>query len=288
MNLLFILGEIIAGALLIVGPSWFVIHQLSGSTEEVMAKDLALTISTILASPTDMNYVYYPNTEKEAIIIDDSGKVSVQSDSGFLAKSTFMKIDGTSVKSALIKNKVNIPINFLSNGLSFEKQTYQKSKENCGIIPKGFPKRPSVYIDIYSYPNLKWKTPLNAMKEKLTKLVEADGDKSLFKVTDIESSADIVLILEFEDSNLHRFSAEYYESDTKIGYQRLACFMKVEMESDKKIGYVDASYFSQDTTPQIEVAIDGFGYYEQAAGKGAPLQDEMVLALKKSLDEALK
>lgn len=285
MNIMFLIGEIIVGALLVFGLPFFVINSFSNSKEEVMAKDFALTLSTISASPDNFEYRYYPDTEEHTIIVEEES-VTVRHKSDAYAKSNFISIKGVDVEPAVINRKKQVPIYMDGYKVTFTEKTKSTPAQTCSRIPNSLGARPKIYLNIENSATSEMKTHLDSMKMKLEALINADGTSSSVELVSYSSGADLIFEIGFENTNNHRFVV-YYDSGTELAYQRIACFLSEGMSVDADLLYDDSSKVPFMTQKKVLLYVDGFDYFKDKIKSSADYSDKIVLSTKKYLDEAL-
>lgn len=285
MNIIFLIGEIIVGAVLVFGLPYFVISSFSNSKEEVMAKDFALVLSTISASPDNFEYRYYPNTEEHTVIIEEE-KVTIRHKSDASAKADFMTIKGVNFEPAVIHRKKQVPIYMDGYKITFSEKIKSTPAQTCSRIPNSLGARPKIYLNVENSATSEMKNYLDSIKMKLEALINADGASSSVELIGYESGAELIFELGFENTNNHRFVV-YYDSGTELAYQRIACFLSEGMSVDADLAYDDSSKFPFLTQKKVLLYLDGFESFKNKIKSSADYPDKIVLSIKKYLDEAL-
>ena len=280
-HVLFLVIEITIGALILLGATHIVLSMVTDSETEIVAKDLSLTISTLISSPSNIYFSYAPNTEDKKVIIEDEEINVIKDDEK--SKYKIYGLKGVTIEDAALDNVLSIPLVFEEKKLIFS----HKTKANlCKGIPDSMSPGTEVYLDTYTT-----FTTAKREVEKIKELIEIrqrTDTQKIFNLSKIERKETINVILSVnENSNSNIIKIEYYESFTNKNYRKIACMLSgnLEQKKFKELGLINQ--VKQDTTPQIIISI-GNKETLKKHGENPQNLDEIAKTIYETLKEAIK
>ncbi|MCF7865818.1 hypothetical protein K9L67_03695 [Candidatus Woesearchaeota archaeon] len=248
-HVIFLIIEVVIGALILIGATHLVLINIMDTEIEIVAKDLSLTISTIISSPSNMYFTYAPNTEDKHIIIQDN-KITVTKDD---EKATYQiyALDGVTIEDGNLNKVLSIPLLFEDKTLKFSSKT---QADFCEKIPDYMTKNTKVYLTTYNkYSG--FKESINQIKELIEVRQKKDSDET-FEISNIETKETINIILSVNENNdKSNIELEYYESYTNKNYRKIACILANNLEEKQFEELGEVKQTKQDTTPQIIINI---------------------------------
>lgn len=246
--IMFILASMIVSIIIILFFARAVPRIMTGTIEEVVAKDFGLAIMTLSASPYDITYAYDKNTEKYDVLVDEE-EVIIQSDEAS-GKYKYLPMLGVTVKEGLMQGILSIPMSMKDKTLSFTNENSDFT-DSCANIPMTFSEdNLDVKIVVDVQVNGDAKKNLDMIKGGIG--LKASLENKNIRIT--ESNQDLTIFL--TASNTDKVSVQYYEdgNDPETAWvHRIACY-NTEMLSDNhpEIGEVSMTSFTQENTINID------------------------------------
>jgi len=284
-QLIFFLFEIMLGGLILLGVTHLVIGALSDSQEEILAKDLALSVGTMISSPNKLYFKYAPDTQEYDIAVNEIGEISVKSKDG-IGVYNYVPLEGVKVKPTLLRAVLSVPMQFENNELIFESQNPDDAIQFCSHIPNTFGKKTKVSIDIVNR-YIASKKSLEFIRDQVTALNGLDK-KSPIEIVPVYDPADIRLILTFKEiSNEDDLVLEYFSEEEIPNHQRVSCFLASEF-----LG-IEGDYFStykdipEKTTKQITVYMGSWKGFEEKSNEDPNIFEKYSLAILNGLKKGV-
>jgi len=238
------LGELLLGVLIIVGMSHAIARSVLYSDEQIVAKDLALTLSTLQASPFNANYFYQPNTEKYTIVIKDGTVKVISKDAS--ATENIILLEGIKLDDANFVSVASLPMTYQNKEVSFQRQNIQN--DYCAGIQSNFPANPKVYIGLD--PSSQQNKILQPVKDAIELSAKVDTSKK-FQIVDKQSDADIIIILYMSGQTNDNVKLSYYKKDANLNYKKISCYITNELSALKTDMFMSINQFPTETSPQI-------------------------------------
>lgn len=246
-TVIFLIGSLLVSAIVIVGFVLIVPSLMKNTEEQIISKDIGLTIMTVSASPNSMVYRYDQNTENYEIRITQE-EVQTKSREGS-GKYKYLQMIGIKVEDALIQNKLIIPITLKDGKISFSDSNVEYS-DVCSAIPSTFNDDSiKVKLELTYGESLETEKKLQEIIS-FAKMYSTQADS---KVKFVESNEDIRIILKTGPEK----NIKYYESiqGQKLSwYHRIACYAVSGMNSDNKIKSA-LGEFSLTSSPEEDITI---------------------------------
>jgi hypothetical protein len=133
--ILYTLAGLVIGGLLIAVMVISIPKLMMGSVEQVMSKDMALSIMTISSSPYDVVFNYEENMEHYKVQITQN-EVKINSKDGF-GRYSYFPMKGVTVTDATIDGAVSVPIILKTNVLSFSDENNDFS-DDCAQLQQTY------------------------------------------------------------------------------------------------------------------------------------------------------
>ena len=284
-NFLFSLGEVVFGALIILGMMHIISSAVLYSGEQIVAKDLALTASTLQAAPFNANYFYQPNTEKYTIVIKD-GVVDVTSKDNS-GEENILPLEGIKLDDANFISVTSIPMTYQNKEVSFQRQNIQN--DYCAGIPSNFPANPKVYIglDPNSQQGRLQSVLLFSTKDTLKLSAKVDNSKK-FQITDKQSDADIIILLYMSTQTNNNIKINYYQKDTNLNYKKISCYIRNELSALKTDMFTSINQFPTDTSPQILIDLSTLNTMADNMDKYKGMDEIIAKSIYTALTKVLK
>ncbi|MGV8168667.1 MAG: hypothetical protein ACP5N3_01275 [Candidatus Nanoarchaeia archaeon] len=277
---LYMIADLMIGVLVMVLLLIIVQKMLFGSVEEVVAKDISLTLMTVAASPYDLNLDYEKDTEKYDITINEE-EVKVKSDEGYGSYKN-LPMKGVSIQDSVIENTVSMPIIFKDSVIYF-KDTESDYTDFCADIPLSFQDFTTI--------RLKVEIPDEIRGEARNKLeiikygIEIRSEtESAGRITVKENSEDVLLVL--RTSSGENAAINYYElqeDPSTYSYHRIACYMEKTLKEDFSTKFKQTK--SEPFTEQKKIIIDIGDPNKIEASTASQLSTELYKALMLGLTD---
>lgn len=198
-QLLLVGSGLIIGLAIALG-TWNVVSQLEENTlERVVARDLGLTLATVVGMPGDVDIVYVPRSDELRITIRES-IVTVYGNTGS-STYRYLRMGGVETLEANVVNRKSIPIRKQGNLLFFEEIT-----EGCDLR----------YTEntVFLRPRIS-SIDLPEIASAVQELAESTRHIS------ITDSEDRLIEIQVVKGDVN--SVEYFNSDSSLRHRRLAC-----------------------------------------------------------------
>jgi hypothetical protein len=289
-QVLFLITEIVLGAALLLLTAHFVINEMSDSKEEMLAKDLAFTISTVMGSPANMFYKYAPNTEELTVDIGESDYVQVNSQSG-QGKFELIPLEGIGVERKTLAKVLSIPIIFENNKVSFTEQTASSAiQDRCALIPSSFSQIVKIKISVKGN-NPESNAKLDAVKSKIEEIIALNQNGNI-QLASITESPDINIILSMESIDNNELRLYYYETSGSYNYQKISCSVSREFSVDangnKKTIFDAINEIPDQTNKQITISLGSSKKLSEKLTNNPNLLDEYASNIYSGMQKGVK
>ncbi|MFA6073065.1 MAG: hypothetical protein WC758_03060 [Candidatus Woesearchaeota archaeon] len=252
---LYFIGELLAGVLILVFFVLVIPKLMLGSAEDIMAKDIALTIMTISASPSDMVLKYAENTENYQIkITQDEVQVFSKEGSG---KYKYFPMRGIKIEPAIIKDTVTLPMT-LKNSVIYFRDDLQDFTDSCSDFPNTFSDEltfnRNLYVKIIVSPDETGDTKI-ALENIKRGIEQKAGSDPNSQIRVFDFGEDIILILKTSSGNT--LNTKYYQDindPQTAGFRRVSCYIEDELKNKHVDKFKDSK--SESSSEKNTISID--------------------------------
>ncbi|MFT4311234.1 MAG: hypothetical protein ACMXX7_01255 [Candidatus Woesearchaeota archaeon] len=216
-QLILMLGTFAMAAMIILIPFNAASSVMNNSDEQILAKDIALTLQVIQSSPGPLEVIYLPSIEDKSIDISQD-TVTVRS-LGRSGSETFNKIDQVEIQEIQRQTFLSFPIRFEQNTINFT----IREEESCDNIT--IDSLQTLRIQLSRINN---EDKTRTLENNLRTLIENDQ-----RIQIVSQNPHIHLYLEVIDQN--QYEIKYFSQDETSLYRRLSCEIQKELEETRGV-----------------------------------------------------